>query len=414
MAYLRRFTGVILLSIVSLAANASGRMSEVRVFPAEPTNVTPVTIGLWGAGDTICDEIADPVAVIAGSEIEISVKDIRTPGFCNVFPGSWEFEVDLGVLPAGDYTLTVRGPFEARQPVHFQVRDVTTFEPRPLGVPANAVRFRLQYTDRVPKRAWLGGVEATVVGGEITACAGCVPEGWTDLRVEFDDGLILSAANSLLVYDLATGSAKDAYERVLIPIFYNGAGAHATKWESSLRVGGPPGTVYDDSITEPDDSQVALGDPARIGQRPGGFFLHLLPQARAEFGLFFRETTRGTPQTSIPVVRERDFRHDGARLLGVSFEGDRRVTLRLYAVDRDIDTFSVGVSASDRFLDGNVVPSPGADDEPAFASIDLTAWPRHPAGLADVSIATSPEGRRFWAMITVTDNNTQFTTVITP
>jgi hypothetical protein len=117
------------------------------------------------------------------------------------------------------------------------------------------------------------------------------------------------------------------------------------------------------------------------------------------------------------VVRERDFLYDEARLLGVNFEGNKRVTLRLYAGDRDVTMFRIIVFPADRGLDvdGQAVPTVSTvDDEPAFAAIDLTAWSRHPAALADVLIATRPRGRRFWAMITETDNDSQFTTVITP
>jgi hypothetical protein len=112
----------------------------------------------------------------------------------------------------------------------------------------------------------------------------------------------------------------------------------------------------------------------------------------------------------------------------VAWGPNARAMLRIYGVDGVFERFYVDVQAKGKAPESIQIerlPSPCAavpcnSDRPAFAAIDLaTAFPRYFAanpGKIDVSVRTNDASnvQRFWAFVTVTHNETQNVTVITP
>jgi hypothetical protein len=119
--------------------------------------------------------------------------------------------------------------------------------------------------------------------------------------------------------------------------------------------------------------------------------------------------------TEIPVVREREMMRDEEIVLpGVPLDPRFRNTLRIYSTEEA----RVQVRIGDEIR--SVVLAPGGDAfEPAYAQIG-----DFPSGIGTISVTVHPPetvgppplppGPPIWAFITVTNNDTQLITTITP
>src|SRR5712691_1594042 len=128
--------------------------------------------------------------------------------------------------------------------------------------------------------------------------------------------------------------------------------------------------------------------------------------------------------TEIPIVRDRDFFTDLLPLLNVPSDERFRLTLRVYGATsepsavrvRIVDTFSTGTTLSDFVL--NLLP--GHDIyHPAYAALSsFPTAPRVPNSPTTptmrVEIEPVTPGQRFWAFLSVTNNETQHITIVTP
>jgi hypothetical protein len=158
------------------------------------------------------------------------------------------------------------------------------------------------------------------------------------------------------------------------------------------------------------------------------------------FNLRVRDISRQSQTwgTEIPVVSQRDFLEVSTTLLGVPATSEFRHTLRLYEVsgtlmpvtfvrvrvfgtDPKIHSVPPPPSASDVFLGEAVVPihparagsfrfTPGYTEIHDLGEIaSLEGW-----DLVTVQIEPVTEGLQYWAFISVTNNETQHVTTITP
>lgn len=124
----------------------------------------------------------------------------------------------------------------------------------------------------------------------------------------------------------------------------------------------------------------------------------------------------------IPVVQREDFDEDSIALVNVPNDPKFRLTLRVYGLDRGADHVNV-------IYGGNVVPLPlqvpGSVYEPSYAI--YTGFPVPPGGHVPVppffnvlvEVPRGPggapvPGTPIWAFITVTNNETQHITTVTP
>lgn len=123
----------------------------------------------------------------------------------------------------------------------------------------------------------------------------------------------------------------------------------------------------------------------------------------------------------IPVVRRRDFREDRIALIGVPIDPRFRNTLRIYSLSPNQSFVNVMISNEWR----QVPLTPGADEfEPHFAVVtDFPPTPQLPAGKTTIEVyVDTPRGpggavipgTPIWAFITVTNNDTQHITTVTP
>ncbi|MEO8381387.1 MAG: hypothetical protein ABI779_17135, partial [Acidobacteriota bacterium] len=235
------------------------------------------------------------------------------------------------------------------------------------------------------------------------------------------------------------GSAEGAFERVLLPVFVAPIqGAFGSEFRTDFRarhVGGGDlsihGLRYPCTVTciqGPDDPYVltpgAEADPANTEPTgTPGAFLYVAKNRIRDVAMNVRayDTSRSAENfgTEIPVVREEEFASEHPLgLVGIPTDVRFRNTLRIYsagpggAVDVKID--GAGVHA-EHFL---LLPEQPDLMHPGY--IEFTNFPVN-AGTVRVTLTgrqpiTSPPSPSpvFWAFVSVTNNETQHITTVTP
>jgi hypothetical protein len=168
---------------------------------------------------------------------------------------------------------------------------------------------------------------------------------------------------------------------------------------------------------EPDSE---LGD-IELSGAPGRFIYVLASQAKhLSFHLRVHDVTRAALNlgTEIPVVRERELTTGTISLVAVPAGSRFRNTLRIYATASTFlwVSFTDGVEKFQR----TVTLAPGRDGfEPAFAMVSDFPTFASGAQLVTVTIEPPPTANPlpqppYWAFISVTNNETQAITTITP
>jgi len=158
-----------------------------------------------------------------------------------------------------------------------------------------------------------------------------------------------------------------------------------------------------------------------------GAFLYLTKDANASVNSRIQDLSRQslTWGTEIPVVHEADVFTDTLTLINIPTDDRFRSALRLYDFDgASGNTVRVRVYAGDEttpVADTQVVLSTpsGINDSniPGFAQVGslLDAYPQlRSAATARVEITPLSSGTRIWAFVSVTNNETQHVTTITP
>lgn len=158
-----------------------------------------------------------------------------------------------------------------------------------------------------------------------------------------------------------------------------------------------------------------------------GAFLYIPHGANATFNVRIQDLSREslTWGTEIPVVREADVFTGTLTLINIPTDDRFRCALRVYDFDgASRNTVRLRVYASDETTPAAEIqltlstPS-GIDDStyPGYAQIGslMDAYPQlRSASTARVEITPLTSGARIWAFVSVTNNETQHVTTITP
>ena len=142
---------------------------------------------------------------------------------------------------------------------------------------------------------------------------------------------------------------------------------------------------------------------------PGRFIEVPLDQAEdLSLSLRVYDTSRAAENfgTEIPIVRTRDFRSKPFALTGVPLDPRFRNTLRLYSARPT--TVEVKIGNETHHL---TLPGSQHHFDPSYAQ--LTAFPTG-TGVTDVIVTPAEHGPAVWGFISVTNNETQHITTITP
>jgi hypothetical protein len=233
-----------------------------------------------------------------------------------------------------------------------------------------------------------------------------------------------------------TGLPEKGFEVLLLPVFGEVAGAHGSLFRTDLR-GWNSGQallpVYGlrfepmviillppfDPLEEP--YQIAAGILLWPGQvSPVGRLLYVPKAAMRHLTLNLRayDVSRSTTNfgTEVPIPSTNDFRTDRIILLGVPLDPLFRKTLRIYSLRQEASV-RITIGTESRF----VTLQPGRNIfEPAYAEIG-----DFPSGTASMEVKIEPLSPLtnptwggaeppIWAFISVTNNETQHVTTITP
>jgi hypothetical protein len=425
-----------LLTILLLAAfNLTAQ--EFRFEPAAPTSDDVVLLQVnrfWR------DSCVPRGAVVSRNGNRIEVLWTVQLGFCLGAFSPWIDTVRIGVLEAGTYDVRLRvddfGGVVSLGLHTIVVGEASpAFTVNPAIVPLRGGTVNLQSNlFCLPSPA---PVKSVVVGGigvpfTVDPCSILVQlpahgAGAADISVQINDTVYRSRA-AVRYIDPAATPDSSVYERILIPVRYDGGGSFGSQWRttfelhnlSSHRVEFLPDVMQDAPSLQP------LGRTtldALTGSKGAVIFVPRNVAGDLKFGLLVRDVSRESAAwgTEIPVVRERDASRKPMMLANVPFDARYRLTLRLYSIDGGPGRFrvvSAGSPAIGEFVElaaACAVP-PCNSTEPGFAAVDLNALLPGLAnkGAQTLYIETPADGRLYWALVSITNNTTQVVTTISP
>jgi hypothetical protein len=426
---------LVVLAFVSLTAGALAQPSP-SIDPPAPTPDDEVVL-------RVVRTCQVNLQTVTRTGTEISVV-LRQTSSCPSPPLDLEHRVVLGKLPAGEYRVTL-SEYSDLPPriVPFTVFEANPFlAVRPFVVPVDTPGFPIElvFRDEDPgvccdSVVEIGGVEyraSDMLPREGTWFhAPDLPPGLHDIRIIKSDGAIIAVPAAL--YYQAPGAAADpgVFERVLFPVLFRSGGRNGSQWRSEAVVSNP--TDYQILMANTIVPQAQLLAPKKRyafsgEQHPTGVAL-LVPRREAQdvaFQLRIRDISREGDSfgTEVPVVRESEmFRGENEiTLLDVPLDPRYRTKLRVY--------FLPDAGADDlAYVNVKVVPAAGG--APSFL---FTLLSRECSGVAcastpyygELDLAAAGNGARadlyvdtivggaVWAFASVTNNETQAVTLVTP
>lgn len=447
-----------LLVLLAIAAPLFAFDETIRIEPGNPSSTDPLKItvsGIWTSG------CVPRFSAFDRNDRELTLRfSVRTDVPCTADLPPWSATVVVPALPAGKWDVravvaTPQGdkvvaavplivapsetPFvvipassrmEGGTPVRLRAGGVGSCEPCPRvlfgGSEATSVRVvNLSEIEAVPPPHAPGRVDVTILGSGL--------------------GPSVTLPAAFRYYDHSDGPPEDAFETILVPIMFEGEGAFGSRWTTEL-------TVHNagEAPVDPWMAFVRCGPGTRCWpQLPPGATLHLqpstmlswihgylfpVPREQADdlrFTLHVRDASRESESlgTEIPVVRERELPRSPIVLLDVPLDPRFRRMLRVYdlaAIDGtrvvmrwrlDDGTQYAGDMQLVLRTVGRCIAAPCWLPEPAGIAVSLFDLPLPPNITQDhlhVEIEPLMPHSRIWAFITVTSNETQQVTTITP
>lgn len=437
---MKRFVLLLLLA----AALPLAAQEEILVLPPGPTTDTFVTLRL----NVFCNPIVSHTLTRTGTAIAIVVTP--RPGTCPSPPLPLPYEVELGLLPAGQYRVDVR-LHDQTFTKSFIVRNAApgAVDVRPFAVPTNPLGSRLRLASDMALCAGqdCSGVTVTVGGivvpgnliqasndGSIFFSPPIHAPGLVDVSVTAN-GVTRTATNAVYYYARTAEPDPSVWERILFPVLFNSKGAHGSDWVSEAATFNP-GRWFVQNFNRI-DSLPCIDYGCTDLLSPNGFLAFggagyangialLVPRPEAEhvsFSLRVRDVARQAEGfgTEIPVVREEDMHRDGEplTLLDVPLDPRYRTKVRLYA----FGGLPGGFVILHKPADGPRVTGIPVTMRRSCSGVACAATPWYgeadlPAGAVDerVNVYVSPGqyGAMTWAFASVTNNDTQQVTIVTP
>ncbi|HEY3054079.1 MAG TPA: hypothetical protein VGK04_11900 [Thermoanaerobaculia bacterium] len=405
--------------------------------PALPDSDDLIEIRFTGVCPVFCS-VARATPSIAGRVITISVT---LQGSVLQVVTAWEGSVRVGPLAPGSYT--VRFVSDSTQS--------TLIDDRTLIVTESDPAFRVSpFSARGGETITLISARPDVGLATCTAAA-CTP---AEVRI---NGTAASEARSTRfdivhvrvpdlpdgLYDVTASIAgrerravaairvvedvapdDPLFERILVPTALRGRGAFGSEWRTDVfvRNAGLP------SIPLLGIGDVEGGATSNVADRlpndDRGVFLRVdRPSAPpAALAAFVRDISRDGARwgVELPLVREQQLRRGEINFAAVPLDRNARGTLRLYALDITNGTYIVVITDAQNvtLIFRDVVAIAPDRARPAYAALGLTSLgiPDQTVSIRIYPASNSEEGKfaRFWSFVTVTNNETQHVTIISP
>lgn len=259
--------------------------------------------------------------------------------------------------------------------------------------------------------------------------------------------IVLLFVFALIAIANSAGAAVP-YVRILLPLYLAKPvpGAFGSVWQSQFAVhNGSDSRSYVIEWCSPADGSACILDlfadeelvanetqtalPVRYPAPANGItgaVLYLLPEAAPpydgadlSFDLRVADTSRSAlaAGTEIPVVRETAFRTSTLQLINVPTDPHFRLALRLFEMNLDRADFTVRIydQSTNTLLSTTQVTSVAPPQgslrfAPGFAQIDNIGG----APAVRVEIDPQTPGAAFWAYVSITNNDSQQITLVTP
>lgn len=429
----------VLLVAVLLAFSLHLPAADLWFEPPAPTSHSFVKLHVRSGSGDACLPRGERVTR-SGNTIDVFWE--RPAGCSGVsVPAPWGDEAAIGVLEPGVYEVRVHIEDAPPRSVTLVVGDAAppfVVQPSIVSIGGGETiaiyRFRDDDLCRLPSTVTIGGVAAPVVSrdcGLVQVTAPPHAAGAVDVTVKSGEET-LTARAALRYVDPAAAPDDSAFERVLVPLLYEGPGAYGSQWVTEGRMY-PMGTArplrwLNDALRE----ECAIGpceghdvDLTRFGNHPAGLLLFIpRDMGEVEAKTFARDVSREHASwgVQVPIVRENDFTRDREmRFPDVPFTAPYRALLRVYGVDAAASHVRVRAGGRERIvtLTGacGFYVTPCNSAQPAFAAVDLLEAFPELAGTGRASVAVGPSASRalrYWAFVSVTNNATQHVTLITP
>jgi len=251
------------------------------------------------------------------------------------------------------------------------------------------------------------------------------------VQVTVADDTFAKSSYAFRYVDPAAPPSSKVFEKVLVPVIFNGPGALGSNWvtELSLRNDNlysvePWRPIGGSSVIVP-SKPVIFGS----GNAPAGLFFVVPRQAALSlaFHAAVRDTSRADAEwaTEMPVVREGQFSASGVDLLDIPVDARFRTMVRIYSPINPVPAYASIVHVIVYSLENGTIlrdlypslldPTVCSDtvscaEHPSFSAVaDVTSG--LPAGRVGVQIQGNVP---LWAFATVTNNETQHVTVVSP
>src|SRR3954451_7071961 len=433
---LPRISSLILLSLLFVASFAAA--DTIAFDPLAPTvnhSVDAIVSGIWSSG---CVPSAKN-AVVSGSTITLTLDANLPPGVnCAAAGTPYARIFHLGILPPGSYTVIAvsesAGVVTERARVPLIVRDAETIQFSPYAVPVTGRPVAIYNLPIVfGNTVTIDGVPVVIAGptdGPPSFNAPPHAPGAADVTVDLGAHSVTSKA-ALIYYDPASTDPA-IFEPILFPVSFQGPGALGSQWVTENFLSSESPIFFRDRL--PCCGPIVSSSVQLLNNAdPWGHVLYALRGTTDSLHLAsrVRDTSRQaqTAGTEVPVVRERDFR-SRLSFMNVPVDARYRLTLRLWSIGDDpfgnnsqfiaavpVSLLSIPVP----FLPISMTKIPGT--AMSFASIDVTSLLTRTSANPN-TLRVYPNGfrsdavplafPRIWGMLSITNNDTQQVTIVSP
>jgi hypothetical protein len=416
---------ILALSLLLLTPIAAAE--TIRFDPPAVTahhSVDAIVTGSWPNG---CVPSVKNVT-LNGSTIELRL-DARPPlgVFCSQLVSPYTRLFHLDVLPAGSYTVSLLADHgdNATELARTQlmVRDAETLNIKPYAVPVSGVGI---VTDNpfflAGATLTIGGVTVPTssdVDGLLIATAPPHAPGVYDVVVNSTAGT-LTATAALIYYDPSAADPA-VFEPIVYPLSFQGPGAFGSQWTTeSFMHASTPAAFFRDAVPCNGCSSSIQLDTKQLtnDSNPWGHVLYAMRGTTGSLDLASRihDTSRQsqTAGTEVPVIYGRDFRTQ-LQFLNVPVDSRYRVTLRLWSFGNSpVSVLVDSIPAQELGIPLAKIPGTAM----WFGSIDvttlLTLASGNPTNLMVTPIASPLLSPPIWGMLSLTNNDTQQVTIISP
>lgn len=277
----------------------------------------------------------------------------------------------------------------------------------------------------------IGGVQSPSVtltnrSAELAVAVPDLPAGTVaDIVVTDQEGNIRRRQAALHIVDPDAEFSPEAFDRVLIPVIYEGPGQKGSQWTTEVWL--MNGNTYEMPMLH--GPQLVAEQSVELDvNAPNGYILYPAQGSSDDLSInvLVRDLSRQSEAlgTELPAVRERDFEDRRVLLQNIPSDPRYRLTLRAYALDRLPFTDRMNYWLYDNETGQQVafgilaLRQPLEERTPWSGSVDLMAVHPEIAGKGPLRLSISPLAPtpmgRFWAFVSVTNNETQHVTVISP